>query len=223
MLTHKPKEVKPNQIKLHKLVPNYCNLQWHISGPQKTGPKHTPTWLSTVTRPDRMMLFNCLQPPCFLPISLSQWFQSPVATELDNFRIVPYGRVNMVQFSFVNIRSTLVFTGFPLSVSAMLALGSVMGGVMIADSPLASIGWFPIGRQQVKLRSSSGIFELQTWFGYVCMSQNYPLPKSLEMIVACSRKSTDFLAHSHLEFPTLSKENIREGEMTTLKHSIKKS
>jgi len=44
----------------------------------------------------------------------------------------------------------------------------------------------------------------------------------LEMI-HCSRKSTDFLAHSHFEFPTLSKENIREGEMTTLKHSIKKS
>ena len=57
--------------------------------------------------------------------------------------------VNLVQFSFVNIRSTLVFTGFPLSVSAMLALGSVMGGVMIAGSPLASTGWFPIWRQQV--------------------------------------------------------------------------
>ena len=220
MLTHKPNEVKPNQIKLHKLVPNYCNLQWHISGPQKTGPKHTPTWLSTVTRPDRMMLFNCLQPPCFLAISLSQWFQSPVCNWTGQFRIVPYGMMNMVQFSFVNIRSTLVFTGFPLSVSAMLALGSVMGGVMIADSPLATVGWFPIGRQRVaKLKWNFWTSNL-IW---VCLHvSKLPTQSHLEMI-DCSRKSADFLAHSHLEFPTLSKENIREGEMTTLKHSSKKS
>ena len=104
----------------------------------------------------------------------------------------------------------------------MLALGSVMGGVMIADSPLASIGWFPIekDKQVAKLKWNFWTSNL-TW---VCLHvSKLPTPKVTWKWFIVAENPPIFWHTAILNSPHFPKKTSAKVRWQLWTHSIKKS